>query len=415
MGFKKLDTAAFPRRLWAMVGFPGSGKSTFAAQMRAPILPIDADQRFVEVAGLAAGDVYQLSDRPTDNVIVEQIAERLRANMPGSDVKTIAVDSLTAILAPLVTAAVMANDAGQNKNQVAAFKTKALAARLLADTVSMWGCDVLWIYHLQEGRDAKAHLQTTATVSRTELARLQRSINLQLRITQDGARRGILVEWARRGRAGMILWDDTGIFKGMPEKIEQAVYGGLTRADQERIEQATPATFPSPEVAIAWGFEQGPFQALQHARNAYDKMVAEHGPELEQAELWALWIADVSARKAAQIADSDAEFDALTGAREERAAQRTGGSSAPSGQAGQLPLSGATPGGDAAEIRAAGPWIKAAKGLAAAEPFYRNERGEPDMLKMARVAHVEGFPVVDAYNVERALAALAKRARQAPA
>ena len=73
MAFKKLETTAYPRRLWGLYGFPGSGKSTFAARLRGPLLVIDADHRFDEVARLA-GDVYALSDRPADNVDSERIA-----------------------------------------------------------------------------------------------------------------------------------------------------------------------------------------------------------------------------------------------------------------------------------------------------------------------------------------------------
>ena len=42
MGFKKIDTTARPPRHWALVGHPGSGKSTFAAVMDAPLLVVDA-------------------------------------------------------------------------------------------------------------------------------------------------------------------------------------------------------------------------------------------------------------------------------------------------------------------------------------------------------------------------------------
>ena len=38
MPFQKLVTSAYPRRLWSLVGFPGTGKSTFAMQMRGPLL-----------------------------------------------------------------------------------------------------------------------------------------------------------------------------------------------------------------------------------------------------------------------------------------------------------------------------------------------------------------------------------------
>lgn len=302
MAFAKMTQPVTPRRLWALVGFPGSGKSTFAARMRGPLLAIDADHRFDEVMRLA-GDVYQLSNTPADNVQPERIADCLHRNMPGSDVATIVVDSLTAIIAPLVVQAIIDNDAGRNRNRMAAFKDKALAMRLLQDAVSAWGCDVLWIYHLQSGRDANANEVTTATVSRTELARLQRSINMQLRIVEAGDKRAIKVEWARRGRSGMTLVDETGTWAGMPEKIEQAVYGGLSLAEQDKIEQALPTKFTNPEQAIAWAVDFGAFGpangngALPHARNAYDKLKREQAPATA-AEMWALWIADCQARKA---------------------------------------------------------------------------------------------------------------------
>lgn len=312
MAFKRIDGAGYPRRLWGLAGFPGSGKSTFAARMRGPLLVVDADHRFSEVARLA-GDVYALSDRPADNIDPERIAAQLRANMPGADVQTICVDSLTAILAPLVTAAIMGNDAGRNKNRAAAFKDKALAMRLLQDSVTGWGTDCLWVWHLQEGRNAQAEEVTTATVSRTELARLTRSLNMMLSLVEENGRRGVHVDWARRGRSGVTVWDSSGTWQGAPEAVERAVYDGLTEADRNRIEAATPASFAGPEQAIAWGFEQGCFQALQHARNAYDKLKAEHKPATA-ADMWALWVADVTARKAARVADPAAPEAAPAGA-----------------------------------------------------------------------------------------------------
>ena len=303
MSFAKMTQPATPRRLWSLVGFPGSGKSTFAARMRGPLLAIDADHRFDEVLSLA-GDVYQLSASPADNVQTERIVDCLHANMAGSPVRTIVVDSLTAIMAPLVTQAIIDNDAGRNKNRMSAFKEKALAMRLLQDAVSAWGCDVLWIYHLQNGRDANANEVTTATISRTELARLTRSINLHLRIFETGDKRAVKVEWARRGRSGMTLIDESGTWEGMPEKIEQAVYGGLSLADQDRIEQAMPTAFAGPEQAMAWSLDFGAFDNLPHARNAYDKLKREQKPKTA-GEFWPLWIADCVARKASLMAAAD--------------------------------------------------------------------------------------------------------------
>lgn len=299
MAFKKMDVTAYPRRLWGLYGFPGGGKSTFAARLRGPLLVIDADHRFDEVARLAGGDVFQLSDRPADNMDPERIAAILGRDMPGADVGTVVIDSLTGILAPLVTRAILDNDAGRNKNRVAGFKTKALALRLLQDSVTGWGTDCLWVWHLQEGRDANAAAVTTATIPRLELARLTRSLNVLLRVVEEDGRRGVHVDWARRGRSGMTLWDDTGTWAGMPEALERAIYDGLTEADRNRIEAETPASFPNAAAAMAWGFEQGVFQDAAHAANAYEACKRQHSPKTA-GDMWPLWIADVTARKAAR-------------------------------------------------------------------------------------------------------------------
>ncbi len=297
MPFKKLDQTARPPRQWALVGYPGSGKSTFAAQMTGPLLVIDSDHRFAEVAALAAGEVYELSENPADHVDARRIAELLRANMAGAGIRTVVIDSLTAIIAPLTTAAVMANDAGENKNRIAAFKDKALAVRLMQDTITGWGVDTLWIYHHRDARDSQAKAVQATTISAVELARLRRSLNLQLAIVQDGARRGVKVEWARRGRSGLTLWDETGAWLGMPTRIEEAVYGGLTQAEQERIERAAPSSFAGPEDAIAWGYDRGCFRDAVHAKNAYEELKRVAQPK-SAAEMWAAWIAEVNQRAA---------------------------------------------------------------------------------------------------------------------
>lgn len=296
MAFKKMTQTGYPPRLWALVGYPGSGKSSFATQMAGPMLVVDADHRFREVLGLAGDrDVYKLSDTPSDNTDADRVAVILAENMPRSGVNTIVVDSLTAILSPLVTQAMVDKDAGKTKNLAEGWRKKALAMRQLQDAVTRWGTDVLWIYHLQDGRDSKAKEVVRATLSETERARLTRSINLELELVQQGNRRGVKVTWARLGRQGLTLWDDTGAWEGMPEKIEQAVYDGWAQADQADA----PEVFPSPDKAIAWGFEQGAFQALAHARNAYNKLKGEKKPGTAR-EMAALWVADVQERLAAQ-------------------------------------------------------------------------------------------------------------------
>ncbi len=296
MAFKKMNKTAFPPRQWAIVGYPGSGKSTFAAQMNGPLLVVDADHRFAEVARFTESEIFQLSDEPSDNIHAERIAALLKENMAGSGVKTVVIDSLTSILSPLVVEAILDNDAGRNKNRVASFKDKALAMRLLQDTVTGWGVDTLWIYHLRTGLDGQAREVESTTISVVELARLRRSLNMQLRVVQDYERRGVHIEWARGGRAGFTLWDETGSWRGMPEKIEATVYGGLTAEELDAYEQQPVSSFSGPEEAIAWGVEQGCFRDTVHAKNAYDKLKREKKPQTA-LDMWQFWIAMVEQRK----------------------------------------------------------------------------------------------------------------------
>jgi len=310
MAFKKMQKPEYPPRLWALVGYPGSGKSTFATQMRGPILAIDADQRFSEVIDLAGErDVYQLSDVGSDNTDTDRVAALLDQNMPGSRIGTIVVDSLTAIIAPIVTQAMMDKDAGRTKNLAQGWRQKALAMRQLQDAVNRWGTDVLWIYHLNDARDARANQVTRATISKTERARLHRSLNLQLEVVEKDGLRGVKVVWARRGRDGMTLWDDTGCWRRMPEKIEAAVYDGLSEADREALEGQPAEVFRDPAHAIQWAAASGAFGeiegngALPHARNAYDKLKRERQPADARA-MRDLWVADVE-RRLAEMGQQD--------------------------------------------------------------------------------------------------------------
>ena len=287
MAFRTKKKPRYPRRLWSLVGFPGDGKSTFAARMTAPLLVLDSDHRFDEVMHLVAGDVLELEDR-RDNALVPRIVDELARHMPEEQVATIVVDSLTQIISPLVQRGVQANLDGENKNKMASFVAKATAMKLLQDGVSRWGTDVLWIYHLQHGRDARAQAQTTTSIPATELARLQRNLNARLRVVRKQKQLGIEVEWCRTGRQGMTLWDESGGWEMMPERLEEAMYEGV---EQER--QARKASrFSGPEEALAWSVAQGAFESVEAARLAYDRVKAARRPA-NAAEMWELWTMEV--------------------------------------------------------------------------------------------------------------------------
>lgn len=308
MAFRKMIATQYPPRLWSLVGYPRMGKSTFASQMKGPMVVVDADHRFTEVLDLAQDAVYELSPNKEDNVNPDMITELLGQNMPGSGVQTIVVDSLTAIITPLVVQAMIDHENKKARNLAAAFKGKALAMRQIQDAVTRWGSDVLWIYHLQDARDGQAKAITRATISQTETDRLTRSINLQLQIEMDGDKRGIRVVWARRGRSGMVIWDDTGSWDGMPEKVEEAVYGGLSNAEQDAIERDNAAQpFANPDAAVNFAIEQGAFTVPEEAHKAYERVKREGKPTSANA-MAMLWRQEVERIVASMAGEA---FDAL--------------------------------------------------------------------------------------------------------
>jgi len=299
--FKQMVSPQFPPRQWAVYGDPGSGKSHFASQMKTPALVVDSDARFTEQLRNAAGQIYQLSDNHTDNLDADTIARLLKENMPGSGVRTIVVDSLTAILKPIINAAMSDIEHKRVKNGVAAFKGKAASMSQIQDAVSGWGVDSLWIWHTHESRDAQAKLVQRASIPETELVRLRRSLNaiLRLDVSPDG-QRSVLIEWARNGKSGIRLVDKAGGWRGMPELIEATMY-----SDGVKDERA-PALFSSPLEAVAWGYEQGCFNASQHAHNAYEECKRLKQPKTA-AEMAQLWIAEVNSRVAEKTATINEE------------------------------------------------------------------------------------------------------------
>lgn len=305
--FKKMQAPQFPPRQWAIYGGAGSGKSHFASQMKGPALVVDADARFTEQLRNAVGEIYQLSDNHMDNADPNRIVELLKSNLPGSGVRTIVIDSLTAIMRPIINQGLV--DAETAKNKMSVWRDKALAMSRMQDAVSSSGCDSLWIWHTHESMDSRANKIMRASIPDTEIERLRRSLNAILRVdVAANGQRSIVVEWARNGKSGIRLTDDAGGWRGMPERIEAAMY-----ADGVKESEGVPTSFANPTMAIAWGNEQGCFRDVRHAQHAYEKCKRTAQPQTAAA-MWAAWIADVQQRVAAKVAGApveDAEPEAV--------------------------------------------------------------------------------------------------------
>lgn len=290
MAFKKLEQK-LPPRVWLLKGRSRSGKSVFSMNMRGPLLPIDADNKLYGSQQYAIGEVMEFSDDHADTVNVSKIEDILESNMPNSGIKTIIVDSVTPIIEPLIIKAMESS----STNKISAFAPKAAAMRKLAYATTKWGGDVLFIYHIEDTRNAKAQEAERNTITDVELARLNKHFNMSLTVVVDpqSNKRGIRVDYAQHGKYGMTIWDDNGYWRGIPEKIEEAVYAGGVLAEPGR-----PTSFAGPAQAIAWGFAQGCFRDEMHVKNAYEKLKAEKKPT-SAPEMARLWLAEVDMRCAA--------------------------------------------------------------------------------------------------------------------
>jgi hypothetical protein len=311
MAFKRVDKDILPPRRWALKGRYGDGKSTFILAMQQPALIVDADGRRHELKG---GELYELSEEAADNRSVERIQDILDRNMPGSGIKTIAIDSITSLIGSSIARAMLDNAADRNRNKNQAWVDKAEKMRLLQDSVTAHGTHVLWVWHLEDAQlNGQTHIRET--LPETERERLFRSLNASLRIVRENDRRGILVEWSREGPSGMVVWDELGHWKGVPERIEAVLYGsgGGTKPTPPKPVAAEPAaaepeesakgpqaenvlTFYSPTEAISWAVEQGAFADAFAAEIAYDQLRTEMKPR-NAKEMYISWIGFVKKQK----------------------------------------------------------------------------------------------------------------------
>lgn len=331
MPFPKMSIPLFPLRQWALIGEPDSGKSAFLMQMQAPVLAIDPDHRIgsamklLESKGLVVPDVFMLSENPRDHLDALTITELLRQHMPGSGVKTIGVDSLTNYLAPQIAEAQLAHERAlelakadpsykdARKNLAAAFKDKAQSMRLLTTSINAYGVAVLYIWHKGEARNQSGDTIERETVSKLERARIKAQLSAHLEIVIDDKtkKRGIKVAWCRDGRSGMTLWDDSGYWSKMPERIEAEMYAGLTAEERKKISDATPKFFSKPEDAWAWSVRKGAYADVLPAQSAYARIRDDAHPEnaVEMAALWVAHVEERLAEKAGTPSDTSHQTD----------------------------------------------------------------------------------------------------------
>lgn len=216
-------------RKWGIFGAPNAGKSTFLSVLRQPMLVIDADHRIQETVRDTGLDAIGIDDPAYDihePLDIHKWLRKNRCDILEERVKTVAVDSLTSIISPLNSATIEGNRRGINKNKVAGFADKANAMRLLQDSISAMGTDVMFIWHLESSRDAKNMLVNHPTLSETEQERLKRNLNaiIGLHVSPRSGARVAKITWSRSGAGiGVSIPDTEGGWRGVPEKIDALI------------------------------------------------------------------------------------------------------------------------------------------------------------------------------------------------
>lgn len=278
MGFgTKYDYNPVPNVIgMLLVAEAEAGKSTLLSQWvkdgKTGVV-VDADGRFDEVIS-EDSEFVPLSDKQHEMIDPKKIYDILHKNMPDDNVGLIAVDSVTAIFEPIVLG-IQRNQEESKNYSARGYKDKADAMKFLVAGITPWGVDHVWVYHYRERADVSGNKQVVTTITDLELSRLWRNINLKTEIVIDSnGKRGLKILSARGGRSGFVIWDETGKWKGIRQRVEKEVWGGLTQDDQTKLIQDA-VLFSGPDEAIRWGMDSGVFGDEQHAKNSYEALKKE--------------------------------------------------------------------------------------------------------------------------------------------
>lgn len=293
--------------LWEIIGREKVGKTELVARLLKPGigLVIDSDGKFSNsVPKESSVEFYPISDSLDDMRnpdVIERILETGIPKLGASNISGIVVDTLTNILEPIIS-----KIQASNNSSIYAYKPKSDAMKKLRHVVSKWGIETFWVYHKieffeKEGKDYVT--KEKSYLSPIEFGRLGRDITISLEVVKDANdKRGVFVKMARRGRSGFVIWDDSGQWENIRERILESVWGGLTKEDQDAIEKQLPETFDSYSDALRWAWnyseENGKFfNDAAHAKNSMKALKEELLEQLEDdfddSILYEMWIKKV--------------------------------------------------------------------------------------------------------------------------
>ena len=205
--------------------YPGSGKARLRRRMQGSLwwyTLIIVLQKWRLALDEVSSLVMSLRITSTPN----GIADLLKANMTGSGVKTIVVD-LSPAFSRWLSRRLWDNDAGATKLRERLQGQGAGYGLILGDAITGFGVNTLWILPwsargwMRKPVERETHGKRCRTFLLASFAQHAPKV-------VDRATSGVLVEGAPDGRACIAVgW--FGVWRGMPERIENPVYWRLNR------------------------------------------------------------------------------------------------------------------------------------------------------------------------------------------
>lgn len=309
-----------PQRIHLIIkGREKSGKSSFVSEWVKPgvAVVIDADGRFQDsVPENSNTTFYPMSDTKEDMIEVDRIVKTMDRALPiiGSETTTIIVDTLTKILSPII------DGIQKSSSNVYGYAPKAKAMKDLRSCFNKWNAETIWVYHRSlyyreikkdDGRKDYV-LDEKNSLSNIEYSRIGADITLtlDLLVDENTQKRGVKVLEARKGRQGFTYWDESGTWQDVRKNLEELIWGGLTKVEQDKMEDMRDEVLLSSEHAQKWAWEFSGkngnfFSDAVHVENAYNKCKSqveadykERGEKLTGVKFFELWKEEVFAREA---------------------------------------------------------------------------------------------------------------------
>lgn len=296
-----------PKWLVCLYGPSMGGKTLLTTQLEGGKLVFDPTGNYMDQAR-EDSDVYLAFENPADNARVQNITAACHELLPDPTIQVVIADNFTMTFQDLVDQADAMPKSGPGSREGKTHKAKQMKA--LRRAIFGYNKHVIFVYHVHIHGDGQTDAKIEGrTVSDIELARFNMFTNLTLRMVREdkGQKRyGVFVERDRLSggaNVGRTIYDQAGNWTGFWEYLYTELYGNMTMDEMIRNVQKAPTVFAGLPEAYSYGFEQGCFGDVNHAKGALTLLAETNDLDLSDPDDYsAAWVAEIDRRVAALVA-----------------------------------------------------------------------------------------------------------------